>query len=139
MEQSKIKNIQIQPYSPIKNQSYEKSEINITPKTFEDIEFIGGKSVFSFEYCRFQKLIISNSDNINFKSISISFSFCHIQEIRINSLITKQVNISFHGCILAGNVNQENNLIRIHLNNCIILNLFLQNFNFLPTHRYRLT
>ncbi|MCB9262550.1 MAG: hypothetical protein H6607_09270 [Flavobacteriales bacterium] len=120
--------IELNPYHKIENQNFISEEIRITPEVFENITFINGKMVLSFENCNFKEISIFNDTDIDFKDISISFTYCLINRIKIREIKTEQINLHFHGCIIEGNI--DNGTIRnVSLNNCIIPSLFLQNLN----------
>jgi len=118
--------IELNPYQKIENQNFISEEIRITPQVFENTEFINGKMVLSFENCNFEELTIFNDTDIDFKDISISFTYCLINRIKIREIKSDQINLHFHGSIIEGNI--DNSTIRnVSLNNCIIPSLFLQN------------
>lgn len=117
--------IQLIAYNPIDNLTSNEAEIIISSEVFDGINYQSGKSVLSFTNCRFKKLIIQNDADIDFKEIIISFSYCQIQNFEIKSIVTKKIGLSFHGCLINGNINNEN-LKYIGLNNCITPSLFLQ-------------
>ncbi|PNW25343.1 hypothetical protein [Formosa algae] len=111
------------PYKTIENKVYDLAEIKITNEFF-----IGNKSVITFENCKFKKLKLINESDIDFEDISIHFSFCHIQDIETELIVSKQISLHFFGCIIQGNI--KNSLIKsVTINNCITLSLFLQNQN----------
>lgn len=118
--------IEITPYQTIENKDFGNAEIKLTQETFEGISYVNNKTNLNFENCRFQKLIIKNESEIDFEKISFNFSFCQIQDIQIDSIVTAQTSLHFHGCILSGNIN-HNKLTSVSINNCITPSLFLQN------------
>lgn len=120
--------VPLKAYNPIKNLTSNEAEIIITQDVFDGIDYEKGKSVLSFSNCCFQKLIIQNDSDINFEEISVSFSYCLIQELEIKSITSKTISLSYHGCIISGAINNKD-LKSIELNNCIALSLFLQNQN----------
>ena len=116
------------PYKTIENKDYDLAEIKITNELFSGVDFIGNKSVISFENCNFKKLKLINESEIDFKDISIHFSFCHIQDIETELIVSKQISLHFFSCIIQGNI--KNSLIKsVSINNCITPSLFLQNQN----------
>lgn len=117
--------IKLEPYKTIENQDFETAEIKITQKVFDYITYLNNKTVLNFDNCKFKKLIITNESEVNFESISLKFSFCIIQDIQIGPIVTEQISLHFHGCIVTGNIN--NKIIRsVSINNCITPSLFLQ-------------
>jgi hypothetical protein len=120
--------IQIVPYNQIENQTFINDEFLITNDLFDAIECQEGKSTFSFLNCRFNKLTIKNTSNIDFKDVLISFSYCQIQEIEISEIESKNVGIHCHGCIIEGRI-KNGNLKSVGLNNCFTPSLFLLNQN----------
>lgn len=118
-------NIQIKPYETVVNQNYGTVILKITPEIFNGVTYLNNQTNLNFNNCKFQKLIIINETEIEFKEISLNFSFCQIQDIQIESIVTEQISLHFHGCIIKGNIN--NNKIRsVSINNCITPSLFLQ-------------
>lgn len=122
MEKMKI---QITTYQQIENQNYGNAEILISKDIFEGVDFQKEKIVFSFSNCRFKKLTIKNTENIDFKDVLMSFSFCQIQQLEIVEIQSNNIGFYYHGCILEGSINNIN-IKSVTLNNCITLSLFLQ-------------
>jgi len=118
-------NIKLKPYETIENQDFETAEIKITQEVFDGVSYLNNKTNLNFDNCRFNKLIISNESEIDFEGISLSFSFCQIQDIQIESIETNQISLHFHGCIVSGNIN-HNKFTNVSINNCITPSLFLQ-------------
>lgn len=117
--------IPISPYNTIENQTFNNAEILISKELFDELEVKEGKIVFPFLHCNFRELTIKNVSNIDFKDISLSFSHCNIQRLKIEEIVTKNISISYHGCLLEGNIKSEN-IKSVGLNNCITISLFLQ-------------
>jgi len=122
---SKEMNIQIKPYETVVSQNYGTVILKITPEIFNDVTYLNNQTNLNFNNCKFQKLIIINETEIEFEEISLSFSFCQIQDIQIESIITEQISLHFHGCIIEGNIN-KNKIRSVSINNCITPSLFLQ-------------
>ncbi len=120
--------IQLTPYTPIENQNFDLAEIVLTQDIFQGLAFVEGKMVLSFVNCNFNKVVVINETDVEFKDISLIFSYCLIKRIEIATLKTKQVGLHFHGCIIEGNIKNKN-LNSISLNNCITPSLFLQDLN----------
>lgn len=117
--------IQLKPYKTIENQEFGTAVIKITPELFDNVTYLNNKTVLNLDNCKFQKLIITNESQVDFENISLNFSFCQIQDIQIGSIVTEQISIHFHGCIVTGNINHK--LIKsVSVNNCITPSLFLQ-------------
>ncbi|MCC5917334.1 MAG: hypothetical protein JJU02_08395 [Cryomorphaceae bacterium] len=117
--------INIIPYDTIKNQNFGTAVIKITQKIFDGVSYLDNRTNLNFDNCKFQKLIISNESKIDFERISLNFSFCHIQDIQIESIETEQISLHFHGCIVSGNINQDK-FTSVSINNCVTPSLFLQ-------------
>jgi uncharacterized protein YjbI with pentapeptide repeats len=118
-------NIELIPYVQIENQNFSTAEVKIFKDFFEEITFREGKIVFSFVNCKFNELTIFNNENIDFKEISIGFSFCQINRIKIDEIVSDRIGINFHGCIIDGNIKNKN-IKYININNCLTPMLFLQ-------------
>jgi hypothetical protein len=116
--------IELLPYNLIENKTIEFAEILISPDLFEKVQFSEGKIVFGFTNCKFKKLKISNTSYIDFKEISILFSFCLIDEIEIGFIQSDKIGISFYSCVINGKINNKN-IAYIDFNNCITRTLFL--------------
>ena len=116
--------IQIVPYTQIKDQTFMEGEILITNDLFVDVEHRLGNSTFIFFNCRFKKLTVRNTSNVDFKDVMLSFSYCQIQEIEISEIKSNNIGVHFHSCILEGSIKSEN-LQMIGLNNCFTPSLFL--------------
>lgn len=118
-------NIQIKPYETVVNQNYGTVILKITPEIFNGVTYLNNQTNLNFNNCKFQQLIIINETEVEFENISLHFSFCQIQDIQIENIVTEQISLHFHGCIINGNIN--NNKIRsVSINNCITPSLFLQ-------------
>lgn len=118
-------NVPIKPYETVVNQNYGTVILKIIPEIFNGVTYLNNKTTLNFNNCKFQQLIIINETEIEFKEISLNFSFCQIQDIKIEGIVTKQISIHFHGCIISGNINNDK-IKSISINNCITPSLFLQ-------------
>lgn len=120
--------IRLTAYQTIQGEAFrEKVIIKITPDIFNNTEPREGRFLFTFKDCFFKEILIVNESEINFSDISFSFSFCLIQNFKVdNQLVTDKLNFHFHGSIISGNINHTK-IESVSLNNCIIQSLFLLN------------
>jgi hypothetical protein len=118
--------IVIKPYVKIENRQFDVCEITISEKDFKDVDYQSGRITFVFENCDFKKVIIKNSEAIDFKDISISFNFSLINDITIDIIESTNISLSFFSSIVSGNINNQT-LNNIHINNCLTESLFIQN------------
>ena len=117
--------IKLEPYKTIENQNFDSIIFRITSDIFDNVVFKNNQTTLNFNNCRFNEIKIINETEINFEDISFNFSFCLIKDIQVESLITEQISLHFHGCILDGNI--KNNLVKsVSINNCVTPSLFLQ-------------
>jgi hypothetical protein len=118
--------IEIKAYEKIENRQFDVCEITISEKYFKDVDFQSGRITFVFENCDFKKVIIKNTEAIDFKDISISFNFSLICDIAIDIIESANISLSFFSSIVSGNINNPT-LNNIHINNCLTGSLFIQN------------
>ncbi|MBK9632888.1 MAG: hypothetical protein IPO62_17840 [Saprospiraceae bacterium] len=101
--------------------------LKVAKSDFQSIPFQDGKITLAFSDCRFHKILIENTESINFKAISIQFISCFITEIQVNSIETENISIHFNNSILSGTI-KSHKISTVSLNNSIIRNgLFLLN------------
>lgn len=120
----------LDPYSKLEDKLFQQEVVfSVNGKGFQKIEFKGDTTTYTFIKCRFKKITICNSEEINFNDISINFFGCYIEEINIENIVSKNISVIFGSSILSGRI-ANNNLRSVSLNNCIIRNsLFLLNQN----------
>jgi len=112
-------NISLIPYTIIKDTDYSVSKIVIKKSDFKNIPFQDGRIIFTFINCRFQKIEIENTENIDFRDISILFINCFIEEILVETISTTNISILFYSSILKGRI-KNSNLKNVTLNNCLL-------------------
>ncbi|MGQ1948817.1 hypothetical protein ACT3CD_17125 [Geofilum sp. OHC36d9] len=117
--------INITPYSKIENRQLGVCEIVISEGEFKGKDYKAGRSTFVFENCDFTKIIIKNTESIDFKDISICFSSCFIRDITVERFESENISLSFFSSIISGNIN-DFSIRSIIINNCLIASLFLQ-------------
>lgn len=122
--------IYLTPYTIIRNTDYPiDTKIVIRASDFQTFSFHEGRMTFSFINCKFRSLEIENTENIDFKDISIQFISCFFGEIKVETFITTNFSIFFGSSILNGRIKNEN-LFSVTVNNCLLNNsLFLLNLN----------
>ena len=87
--------IEISPYKQIENQEFDLiEEIIIENELFEKTKFRDNQITFIFRNCKFKTLFIKNNSDIDFKDISILFSYCEIEKIYVKKELGI-VNITF--------------------------------------------
>jgi hypothetical protein len=118
--------INIRPYSKIENRQFDICEIIISEKDFKNTDYKSGRITFVFENCDFNKIVVKNSENVDFKDISISFNYSLVKDIQIEEIKSANISLSFFSSIVSGNINNHE-LDHIHINNCLTESLFLQN------------
>jgi hypothetical protein len=124
-DDKEVFNVFVKPYGYLKGADHNKVNIKIYSSDFQGVAPKEGVSVFSFEDCHLQKINLSSQVDVPFKEISIAFIYCFIGDIEIGLLMSSNITLYFHGCIIQGNINVA--FKNIHLNNCITPSLFLQN------------
>ena len=120
----------IKPYISLSNQDFpDDTIISIEKETFRDISFKEGETNLNLKNCKFKKLYVNNSEEIDFKEISLHFTDCYIGDIEIESIESKNVSINFSSCIISGKINNAH-LRNVEINNCFVTKeLFLLNLN----------
>lgn len=118
------------PYQKTENQDYPlETKIIIRATDFANSKFQDGKSTFSFIGCRFKKLLIENTESIDFGNISIDFFGCFIEEINIENITTTNVSLYFGSSLIQGRIKSQN-ISGIEVNNSLLHDsLFLLNLN----------
>lgn len=118
------------PYSSIQFQDFIFEKVfTITKKDFQNIQYQDGKIVFTFLGCKFNKIIIENTEQIEFQDISIQFVDCFIKEIYVSEIETNNISIHFGSSIVSGIINSKK-LTNVSINNSVVHNgLFLRNQN----------
>lgn len=124
------------PYDVVSGSDFNELKIVLSNKEFVGVTKQGGTIEIVFEKCTFRKLIIENTEEINFEDIGISFSFCLIAELEITNIKTQNLSFNFFSCLLTGKI-ENPNINWISLNNCFLRNsIFLID---LPRVRVSLT
>src|SRR5699024_9065594 len=95
-------------------------------KLFEEIEASEYHTLFNYENCNFERLVIINDDESNFSGTPLSFRFCTIQKIDFVSINSINFDFYFHGCIIGNGSIHCSKIRNFTLNNCISKSLFLQ-------------
>ncbi|WP_312078969.1 hypothetical protein [Chryseobacterium sp.] len=112
--------IEISPYETIENRQFGIHEkIIIDDSIFDSIEFRDGKITFSFENCFFRTLYIENRTNIDFKDISILFSYCYIENIYVEQIESENISVLFTNSIISGKIDNKN-LGLVSIYNCLM-------------------
>jgi hypothetical protein len=121
--------IEVKPYEKIDGESFpEDTKLVILKENFDNQDFIDGRIIFSISDCDFKKLVIENSEDIDF-NISIAFSGCYIERIEIETIVSKEIDLHLFTSLFSGNI-RENNLRTLSVNNCLINGiLFAKNLN----------
>lgn len=116
--------IEVSLYKQVENQEfYFIEELVIESKLFDNAEFIDNKITFTFRNCKFKTLFIRNNSQIDFKDISILFSYCEIENIYVENIQTDNISILFSNSIISGLVN-SNKIKSVSIFNCILKNTF---------------
>src|SRR5690554_7125049 len=119
--------VEITPYSTIEQKRFANDTlIKIKADSFQEVQFDGERTTFSFFDCSFRKVTIQNSENIEFENISIQFFGCYIDDIKIEKITSNNISINFFSSIISGVIN-SNQIHSININNCICKSLFLSN------------
>lgn len=121
--------IELKPYEEIEGKSFtEEIKLVILKENFENQQFIDRTITYAIKDCDFKKLIIENSEEIDF-NISIAFSGCFIERIDVKTIASKEIDLRFFTSLFAGNFS-DNNLRNLSVNNCLINGiLFASNLN----------
>lgn len=119
--------IEITPYSEIEDQSFSSDTVvSVKNKFFKGVPVDESKTTFTFVGCRFRKVTIKNTEEIEFESVRIQFVACVIEDFQIEEILSKNISISFFSSILSGRL-ESNQLNSLSINNCICKSLFLIN------------
>jgi hypothetical protein len=116
--------ISLTSYTPIVSQRYGELEIEIKNSDFNQVQWQEGKTTFVFDFCFFKKITIVNSEEIDFKDVSLGFIDCYIEDIQIREITSKNISIHFLSSIVSGKI-QSINLNNVSVNNSISGHLFL--------------
>lgn len=122
--------LKLKPYTSLDFRDFPlETIIKIEKSDFQNVQYQDGKIVFTLFGCKFKKVVIENAEEIDFKDISIQFVDCFIEEISVETIVTKNISLHFGSSIVSGRVNSDS-LTNVSLNNVIISNgLFLLNQN----------
>src|SRR5690554_7436579 len=97
--------VEITPYSTIEQKRFANDTlIKIKADSFQEVQFDGERTTFSFFECSFRKVTIQNSENIELENISIQFFGCYIDDIQIDEITSKNISIRFYTSILSGRI-----------------------------------
>lgn len=121
-----MKKIRLTPYTTFENVDfYDETIILLSQSDFESVQFKEDRVTFYIYGCRFlSKLIIKNTEAINFKGIIFDFVGCVIEDIDIDTIESNNISIAFYSTIVSGRI-EGNKIEEIRLNNCIVKHLFL--------------
>lgn len=129
-----METLQLTPYTRIENQDFPQGlTITINSADFAGVAFTDGRITFSVSGCRIKKLIIENPDEIAFKTISVGFTNCYIEDIEVKQVESSVLSLAFFSCIIRSGAVKNVKITGVHLNNCICESLFLidqQNVHF---------
>lgn len=115
------------PYITITAHDFGEVNFHIRSKEFTGAIYKPGRILISFQFCFFKKVIIENLEDIDFEDVSLSFTNCYIQEIQIEKIVSKNISINFHACLLSGRISAQE-LKLVSVNNCLLENsLFFLN------------
>ncbi|MFD1771111.1 hypothetical protein [Sphingobacterium suaedae] len=121
--------IEIVPYSTIEDHSYvPDTVISISAGPFAGVPFEDGKITFTFIGCRFRKVFIENSEDINFENISIQFVACYLEDLQVENILSQNISIHFFNSILTGRISSPN-LKSVSINNCVGRSVFFLDQN----------
>ncbi|NGM61968.1 hypothetical protein G5B30_08570 [Sphingobacterium sp. SGG-5] len=121
--------IEITPYSTITDQSYvQDTVLSIDAASFAGVPFQGGRITFTFIGCRFRKVFIENSEDINFENISIQFVACYLEDLQVENILSQNISIHFFNSILTGRISSPN-LKSVNINNCVGRSVFFLDQN----------
>lgn len=121
--------IEIVPYSTIEDHSYvPDTVISISAGPFAGVPFEDGKITFTFIGCRFRKVFIENSEDINFENISIQFIACYLEDLQVENILSQNISIHFFSSILSGRISSPN-LKSVNINNCVGRGVFFLDQN----------
>ena len=118
------------PYAKIENEQFPQ-EVKFTFKkdNFKNLQFKDGTTTYAFFNCNFKKIVIENLEEIDFDSISLSFFDCYIEDIKCDTIVSKNISLDFLSSIISGII-RENNLQSVSISNCITRsNIFLIKLN----------
>ena len=119
--------IAISPYENLADQLFqEEVTFRLSANTFQEAEYVEGRSVFVVSNCIFKKISLVNEDIINFNEITIAFNYCVIDDVEDISLVAENVSLLFHGCIIQGRISSPR-LTHVDFNNCIFRRIFFSN------------
>lgn len=116
--------VNLTAYEPIEDLKYNEAVIKVSKSDLDNANFVDGTTTFSFFNCYFNKLIIENSEEIDFEGISITFFGCFIREIQITSIKSKNISVGFYGSVVSGKI-ENTNLTSVEVANCLVNSLFL--------------
>lgn len=108
------------PYIKTKNEAFnDDADILIKQSMFDNIEYQDGKTTITFINCVFnRKLIIRNSEIIDFKEISVYFFGCFIRDLEVDQIVSPNISIHFGTSIISGRIKSEK-LLSVGLNNTL--------------------
>ncbi|MCX2680970.1 hypothetical protein OOZ15_13535 [Galbibacter sp. EGI 63066] len=115
------------PYSKFEDLAFSGNTVmTLKSSDFEEVEFKEGKVTYLFSNCTFDSLRIENTEDIDFKDISIFFSDCCIGDIKIEDVSSPNISVLFDNCMISGIV-KKSNIRLVNLTNCFINGvIFLQ-------------
>jgi len=87
--------VNIKPYSKVENRQFDVCEIVISKKDFKKEDYKSNRITFVFENCDFNKVIVKNSEIIDFKDISIRFKYSLVRDIQIEEIKSTNFIIIF--------------------------------------------
>lgn len=119
-----ITEVNLKAYEPVEDLQHNEAVIKVSKADLDNVNFVDGTTTFSFFNCYFNKLIIENAEEIDFKDISIAFFGCFIREIQVTSITSKNISVGFYGSMVSGKI-ENSHLTSVELNNCLVNSLFL--------------
>jgi len=121
--------IEIVPYSTIEDHCYvPDTVISISAGPFAGVPLEDGKITFTFIGCRFRKVFIENSEDINFENISIQFVACYLEDLQVENILSQNISIHFFNSILTGRISSPK-LKSVSINNCVSRSVFFLDQN----------
>ena len=114
------------------NKTYE--DINSTELVTIDLRKIdfesnltqNGRTDINFSNCTFNRLVIENHEEIQFKEISIHFSGCYIENLLVNKIASDNISFSFSSSVIRGGIGSTK-IKQVHVQDCISQNFVFHN------------
>ena len=101
----KMEEIILVPYSKLEDKLFSQEVVlSVKGETFQKVDFQGGKATYAIINCNFRKISIRNSIEIRFGDILINFYGCYIEQIDIDNIESRNINVSFISSIISGRI-----------------------------------